>query len=114
MYMTLLIIFLLISISLIFIIIIQEWNGNNIGGGYQSINATTMFFSSNLYNTKTKITIIFAVLFFIFSLMLGNLTSNDHIIKSKWDNIGDDKNIKNRISDKQITNERKYNNDIPN
>ncbi|MGP1957955.1 MAG: preprotein translocase subunit SecG [Arsenophonus sp.] len=89
MYTTLLVIFLLVSISLICMIIMQQWKNSNIGGSCVIGSSVTLFGSSGSNNIMTRITAIFATLFFVISLLLGNLTYNKNLIGSKWKNIGE-------------------------
>ncbi|WMY96378.1 MAG: preprotein translocase subunit SecG [Arsenophonus sp.] len=88
MYLTILFIFLLISISLIAIIILQQGKGaDNIGPAFNVATSTTLFSSSGLNKFMILMTVIFSTLFFIISLILGNLTSQKNTIFNHWDNI---------------------------
>ncbi|MGP1939659.1 MAG: preprotein translocase subunit SecG [Arsenophonus sp. ET-DL9-MAG3] len=89
MYIILLILFLLISIILITIIMLQQGKNSDIGGSSSISSSAILFASSGSSNFMTRMTAIFATLFFIISLLLANLTYNKNITKSKWEKIGD-------------------------
>lgn len=81
----LLIIFFLISVLLISVIILQKNKSTDISGNSFNVGAsTTLFGSSGSNNFMVKITSILAALFFIISLIFGNITNN---IKKKDKNI---------------------------
>ncbi|WMY95614.1 MAG: preprotein translocase subunit SecG [Arsenophonus sp.] len=88
MYVTILFIFLFISISLIAIIILQQGKGaDNIGPAFHVATSATLFSSSGLNKFMILMTVIFATLFFIISLILGNLTAKKNITVNQWENI---------------------------
>ncbi|MFS1538566.1 MAG: preprotein translocase subunit SecG [Candidatus Phlomobacter fragariae] len=89
MYITLLVIFLLVSIALICMIVLQQGKGADMGASFGAGASATLFGSSGSGNFMTRITAIFAALFFVISLILGNLTSNKSVTGSKWENIGE-------------------------
>lgn len=90
MYMTILVIFLLVSIALISMVILQQGKGANMGASLNAGASTALFGSLGSGNFITRITAIFATLFFVISLILGNLTANKSMISSnKWENIGE-------------------------
>jgi len=86
MYITLLVIFLLVSIALIGMVMLQQGKGADMGAAGAS---ATLFGSSGSGNFMTRMTAIFATLFFVISLILGNLTANKSVTGSKWENIGE-------------------------
>ncbi|WGL95157.1 preprotein translocase subunit SecG [Arsenophonus nasoniae] len=89
MYITLLVIFLLVSIALIGMAMLQQGKGADMGASFGAGASATLFGSSGSGNFMTRMTAIFATLFFIISLILGNLTSNKSVTGSKWENIGE-------------------------
>ncbi|HGJ5875860.1 MAG TPA: preprotein translocase subunit SecG [Arsenophonus sp.] len=89
MYIILLVIFLLVSIVLIGMIMLQQGKGADMGASFGAGASTTLFGSSGSGNFMTRMTAIFATLFFVISLILGNLTSNKSMTGSKWENIGE-------------------------
>ncbi|WMY95226.1 MAG: preprotein translocase subunit SecG [Arsenophonus sp.] len=112
MYITILLIFLLISISLIAMIISQQGKGaDNIGPAFHVANSATLFSSSGLNKFMILMIVIFATLFFIISLILGNLTSKKNITVSKWENIPN--SSKNEALDKVFMSPTSPTNDVP-
>lgn len=89
MYITLLVIFLLVSIALIAMVMLQQGKGADMGASFGAGASATLFGSSGSGNFMTRMTAIFATLFFVISLILGNLTSNKSVTGSKWENIGE-------------------------
>lgn len=89
MYITLLVIFLLISIALIGMVMLQQGKGADMGASFGAGASTTLFGSSGSGNFMTRVTAIFATLFFVISLILGNLTANKSVTGSKWENISE-------------------------
>lgn len=89
MYITLLVIFLLVSIALIGMVMLQQGKGADMGVSFGAGASATLFGSSGSGNFMTRMTAILATLFFIISLILGNLTSNKSVTGSKWENIGE-------------------------
>lgn len=67
--------FVIIAIILIILIMLQQNNGNNIGGGFDSRSLGDMLNSGNFNDNMTRFIVILAVLFFLFSLLLGNMNS---------------------------------------
>ncbi|MGP1954565.1 MAG: preprotein translocase subunit SecG, partial [Arsenophonus sp. NC-QC1-MAG3] len=84
MYIILLVIFLLVSITLIGMVMLQQGKGADIGASFGAGASTTLFGSSGSGNFMTQMTAIFATLFFIISLILGNLSINKSVTGSKW------------------------------
>ncbi|MGP1928426.1 MAG: preprotein translocase subunit SecG [Arsenophonus sp. NC-WZS1-MAG3] len=87
MYIILLVIFLLVSITLIGMVLLQQGKGADTGASFGAGASTTLFGSSGSGNFMTQMTAIFATLFFIISLILGNLSINKSVTRSKWENI---------------------------
>ncbi|MGP1924030.1 MAG: preprotein translocase subunit SecG [Arsenophonus sp. NEOnobi-MAG3] len=88
MYIILLVIFLLISIMLIGMVMMQQGKGADMGASFDAGASSTLFGSSGSDNFMTRITAIFATLFFVISLILANLSANKSVTGSKWENIG--------------------------
>ncbi|MFP3019131.1 MAG: preprotein translocase subunit SecG [Arsenophonus sp.] len=97
MYITFLIIFLLVSIVLISMIMLQQGKNIAIGSSFSTGASATLFGSSGTGNFMTRMIVIFATLFFVMSLVLGNLTSNKNVSGSKWENIGEPSKIEKSI-----------------
>ncbi|MGP1956825.1 MAG: preprotein translocase subunit SecG [Arsenophonus sp. NC-PE1-MAG3] len=89
MYIILLFIFLLVSIALIGMVMLQQGKGADIGASFGAGASTTLFGSSGSGNFITQMTAIFATLFFVISLILANLSINKSVTRSEWENIGE-------------------------
>lgn len=85
MYQFYLVVFVVISIALIVLIMLQQNNGNSIGG-FSSRSLGDMLNSGGFNNNVTRFIVILAVLFFLFSLLLGNMNSKYNRIHVKPDN----------------------------
>ncbi|MCT8342483.1 MULTISPECIES: preprotein translocase subunit SecG [Photorhabdus] len=89
MYEALLVVFLLVAIGLIALVMLQQGKGADMGASFGAGASATLFGSSGSGNFMTRMTALFATLFFIISLVLGNMTSNQTGVSSKWENIGE-------------------------
>lgn len=88
MYEALLVIFLLISIGLVALIMLQQGKGDDMGASFGAGASGTLFGSSGSGNFMTRMTAVLATLFFVISLILGNLSSNQSKKGSEWENLG--------------------------
>lgn len=86
MYEALLVIFLLVSIGLVALIMLQQGKGADMGASFGAGASATLFGSSGSGNFMTRMTAILAALFFIISLVLGNLSSLQKK-GGEWDNL---------------------------
>ncbi|MDC9605176.1 MULTISPECIES: preprotein translocase subunit SecG [Xenorhabdus] len=89
MYEALLGIFLLVGIGLIALVLLQQGKGADMGASFGAGASNTLFGSSGSGNFMTRMTAVFATLFIVISLILGNMTSNKTGSGSKWDNLAD-------------------------
>ncbi|MGL4860785.1 MAG: preprotein translocase subunit SecG [Enterobacteriaceae bacterium] len=90
MYEVLLVIFLLVAIGLVALIMLQQGKGADMGASFGAGASATLFGSSGSGNFMTRATAILAGLFFIISLVLGNMSANkDNKGGSKWDNLSE-------------------------
>lgn len=89
MYEALLVIFLLVALGLIGLVMLQQGKGANMGASFGAGASATMFGSAGASNFMTRTTAILATLFFIISLVLGNLTAHQGKPGSEWSDIGD-------------------------
>ncbi|MBT0719788.1 preprotein translocase subunit SecG [Rosenbergiella collisarenosi] len=87
MYEALLVIFLLVAVALIAMVMLQQGKGADMGASFGAGASGTLFGSSGSGNFLTRMTGILAALFFIISLVLGNLNSNKTHKGSEWDNL---------------------------
>ena len=62
--------YILISISLILIILLQQGKGSDIGSAFGAGSSNTMFGTSSSSNPLTKVTAILAAIFLILSLSI--------------------------------------------
>lgn len=88
MYEALLVIFLLISVALIALIMLQQGKGADMGASFGAGASATLFGSSGTGNFMTRTTGILATLFFVLSPVLGNLSGHQSKQGSEWDNLG--------------------------
>lgn len=76
MYEILLIVYLLIALFLIFMILIQQGKGADMGASFGAGSSNTLFGASGSGNFLTKLTTALATGFFVISIILGNMTAN--------------------------------------
>lgn len=62
--------YILISVSLILIILLQQGKGSDIGSAFGAGSSNTMFGSSSTSNPLTKVTAVLAAIFLILSLTI--------------------------------------------
>ncbi|AHM75995.1 preprotein translocase subunit SecG [Yersinia frederiksenii] len=88
MYEALLVIFLLISIGLVALIMLQQGKGADMGASFGAGASATLFGSNGSGNFMTRMTAVLATLFFVISLILGNMSTNQGNKGSEWENLG--------------------------
>lgn len=88
MYEALLVIFLLISIGLVALIMLQQGKGADMGASFGAGASATLFGSNGSGNFMTRMTAVLAALFFVISLILGNMSTNQGNKGSEWENLG--------------------------
>ena len=71
--------YILISISLILIILLQQGKGSDIGSAFGAGSSNTMFGSSSSSNPLTKLTAILAAIFLILSLSITYISRSSMI-----------------------------------
>tara|TARA_B100000614_G_scaffold133335_1_gene118759 strand:- start:187 stop:486 length:300 start_codon:yes stop_codon:yes gene_type:complete len=69
--------YILISISLVLIILLQQGKGSDIGSAFGAGSSNTMFGSSNTSNPLTKVTAFLAAVFLILSLSITYISRSD-------------------------------------
>ncbi|MEQ4583951.1 MAG: preprotein translocase subunit SecG [Pantoea agglomerans] len=87
MYQALLVVFLIVAIALVGMIMLQQGKGADMGASFGAGASGTLFGSNGSGNFMTRMTAVLATLFFIISLVLGNLNSNKTAKGSEWDNL---------------------------
>ncbi len=86
-YQVLIIAYVLIAISLIGLVLIQQGKGADMGASFGAGSSATIFGSSGSGNFLTKMTTWLAIAFFVISLILGNLTANRTKAVDEWNNL---------------------------
>ena len=74
--------YILISISLILIILLQQGKGSDIGSAFGAGSSNTMFGSSSSSNPLTRVTALLAAIFLILSLSITYLSRSSMIEES--------------------------------
>jgi len=85
--------YILISISLILIILLQQGKGSDIGSAFGAGSSNTMFGSSSSSNPLTKVTAVLAAIFLILSLSItyisrSSMMEDSPIIEVEIDDAG--------------------------
>ena len=85
--------YILISISLILIILLQQGKGSDIGTAFGAGSSNTMFGSSSSSNPLTKVTAVLAAIFLILSLSItyisrSSMMEDSPIIEVEIDDAG--------------------------
>ncbi|WP_281558665.1 preprotein translocase subunit SecG [Thalassomonas sp. RHCl1] len=86
-YDILIITYLIVALCLIGLVLIQQGKGADMGASFGAGSSATIFGSSGSGNFLTKSTSILAVLFFVISLFLGNMTANRVKATDEWNNL---------------------------
>ena len=87
MYEALLVVFLIVAIGLVVLVMLQQGKSADMGATFGAGAFGTLFGRSGSGNFMTRMTAVFATLFFIISLVLGNINSNKTSKGSEWDNL---------------------------
>ncbi|EJF32463.1 MULTISPECIES: preprotein translocase subunit SecG [Enterobacteriaceae] len=87
MYEALLVVFLIVALGLVGLIMLQQGKGADMGASFGAGASATLFGSSGSGNFMTRMTGVLATLFFILSLVLGNLSTNKTSKVSEWENL---------------------------
>jgi preprotein translocase subunit SecG len=82
MYTALLVIYLLAALGVIGLVLIQQGKGADMGASFGAGASNTVFGSSGSGNFLTRMTAIFAVVFFAISLVLSNFSTKK--VESQW------------------------------
>ena len=85
--------YILISVSLVLIILLQQGKGSDIGSAFGAGSSNTMFGSSSSSNPLTKVTAILAAIFLILSLSItyisrSSMMEDSPIIEVEIDETG--------------------------
>ncbi|MGP4123566.1 MAG: preprotein translocase subunit SecG [Sodalis sp. (in: enterobacteria)] len=109
MYQALLVMFLLVAFGLIASIMLQQGKSSDMAASFGAGVSSNLFGSRNSGNFMIRITAVLATLFFVLSLVLDNLSSNN----SQKDSQGDDLNQSQQVHKLPAQAPEKPNNDIP-
>ncbi|WP_417760292.1 preprotein translocase subunit SecG [Shewanella sp.] len=87
MYQVLIVVYLLVALALIGLILIQQGKGADMGASFGAGASATLFGSSGSGNFLTRTTAILAILFFVLSLTIGNLSANHAQQQESWNDL---------------------------
>ncbi|MDT7525188.1 MULTISPECIES: preprotein translocase subunit SecG [Idiomarinaceae] len=87
MYEIFLIVYLIVALMLIGFVMIQHGKGADMGASFGAGASNTVFGSSGSGNFLTRTTAILAVIFFVLSLVLGNLAAGNGDAGSQFDDL---------------------------
>ena len=88
MYEVLMVVYLIIALAIIGLVLIQQGKGADMGASFGSGGGSgTLFGSSGAGNFLTRSTGVLATIFFIVSLVLGNLTAERANQTSEFENL---------------------------
>jgi len=85
MFTVLLVIYLLAALAIIGLVLIQHGKGADMGASFGAGASNTVFGASGSGNFLSRMTAIFAIVFLIVSLVLGNLSTRK--AESQWTNL---------------------------
>ncbi|WP_409422706.1 preprotein translocase subunit SecG [Pseudaeromonas sp. ZJS20] len=87
MYEILLVLYLLISLGLIGLVLIQHGKGAGMGASFGAGASNTVFGAAGSGNFLTRTTAILATVFFVISLVLGAMTNQKLKPTEDWSNL---------------------------
>lgn len=87
MYEMLLVVYLIVAIILVGFVLIQQGKGAGMGASFGSGASNTVFGASGAGNFMTRTTAILAVMFFVLSLVLGNLSTNKVSVNEEFSDL---------------------------
>lgn len=87
MYEMLLVVYLIVSIILVGFVLIQQGKGAGMGASFGSGASNTVFGAGGSGNFMTRTTGILATLFFVLSLVLGNLSTKHVSVNEEFSDL---------------------------
>ena len=87
MYEILLVIYLLAALGVILLVLVQQGKGADMGASFGAGASNSVFGSSGSGSFLTRMTAIFATIFLILSLVLGNMTAKRTEMGSEFDDL---------------------------
>nr|WP_086940467.1 preprotein translocase subunit SecG [Thaumasiovibrio occultus] len=83
-YEILLVIYLLAALGVIGLVMMQQGKGADMGASFGAGASNTVFGASGSGNFMTRATTFLATIFFVISLILGNMTTHSQEEESGW------------------------------
>ncbi|MCM2679671.1 preprotein translocase subunit SecG [Echinimonas agarilytica] len=92
MYELIIIVYLLVALAIIGLVLIQQGKGADMGASFGAGGgaSASLFGSSGSGNFLTRTTALLATVFFVLSLVIGNLTNERVKQSQEWENLADD------------------------
>ncbi|MGF1699659.1 preprotein translocase subunit SecG [Photobacterium makurazakiensis] len=87
MYEILLVIYLVAALGVIGLVLVQQGKGADMGASFGAGASGTLFGASGSGNFLTRMTAVFATVFFIISLVLGNMSTKNATQTSGWEDL---------------------------
>lgn len=115
MYEILLVVYLVVAIALVGMVLIQQGKGADMGSSFGAGASSTVFGSSGAGNFMTKTTTVLATIFFVLSIVLGNLTAGQIKKTDEWENLApSSESVIQSEEDVPVTLQDKQGSDVPN
>ncbi|NAX22379.1 preprotein translocase subunit SecG [Vibrio sp. V39_P1S14PM300] len=111
MFTVLLVIYLLAALGVIGLVLIQQGKGADMGASFGAGASNTVFGASGSGNFLTRMTAIFATVFFVISLVLGNMST--HKVESQFADPSQGQVIEKKVDDAASDVPAKPSDDIP-
>ncbi|MBW8190986.1 preprotein translocase subunit SecG [Neiella marina] len=89
MYELIIIVYLLVALAIIGLVLIQQGKGADMGASFGAGASASLFGSGGSGNFLTRSTSVLATIFFVLSLIIGNLTNNRVKQSQEWENLTD-------------------------
>ncbi|WP_137167106.1 preprotein translocase subunit SecG [Salinimonas lutimaris] len=86
-YEVLLVAYLIVALVLVGFVLLQQGKGADMGASFGAGGSNTVFGSGGSGNFMTRTTAILATLFFLISLVLGNLSANRESQGDDWNDL---------------------------
>ena len=87
MYEILLVIYLLAALGVIGLVLVQQGKGADMGASFGAGASGTLFGASGSGNFLTRMTAVCATIFFVISLVLGNMSAKQAGETSGWEDL---------------------------
>ena len=117
MYEIFLVVYLITALALIGMVLFQQGKGADMGSSFGAGASATVFGSSGAGNFMTKTTTVFATVFFVLSIVLGNLTAGQIKDTGKWENLEAApavETVNDAVNDIPVEEQKNTNPDVPN